>query len=67
MPKDYGGENSSVENICIEYEKVIDDHREYFRRNAECGFDEKLRMEEGDYTEKSEFGIGGSFRKINVD
>lgn len=56
-----------MENICIEYEKVIDDHREYFRRNAECGFDEKLRMEEGDYTEKSEFGIGGSFRKINVD
>ncbi|XP_058984426.1 retinol-binding protein pinta-like [Musca domestica] len=67
LPQDYGGENSSVENICLEYEKVIDDHREYFKRNAECGSDEKLRMEEGDYTEKSEFGIGGSFRKMNVD
>ncbi|XP_058984446.1 retinol-binding protein pinta-like [Musca domestica] len=43
LPRDFGGENSSLENACREYEKVIDEHRDYFKRNAECGIVERLR------------------------
>ncbi|XP_005182154.1 retinol-binding protein pinta-like [Musca domestica] len=67
LPQDFGGENSSVADICREFEKVIDEYRNYFKRNSECGIDERLRLEESNFNKNTEFGAGGSFRKINVD
>ncbi|XP_061394369.1 alpha-tocopherol transfer protein-like [Musca vetustissima] len=66
LPQNFGGENSTIEHICQEFEQVIDEYREYFQRNADCGVDESLRLDE-DNIQNSEFGVGGSFRKINVD
>ncbi|TMW50308.1 hypothetical protein DOY81_004585 [Sarcophaga bullata] len=66
LPKDYGGENGSFAEINVEWEKKVDKYRDYFKRNAEFGTDEKLRPGQAiDFD--SLFGIEGSFRKLNVD
>lgn len=66
LPKEYGGENSSVDEMMQEWEKKMDQYAEYFKKNAEYGTDEKLRPGKAiDFN--SMFGIEGSFRKLNVD
>lgn len=66
LPKELGGENGSYDEICAEWEKKVDQYRDYFKRNAEFGTDESLRPGKAiDFD--SMFGIEGSFRKLNVD
>uniref|UniRef100_A0A1I8P560 CRAL-TRIO domain-containing protein n=1 Tax=Stomoxys calcitrans TaxID=35570 RepID=A0A1I8P560_STOCA len=66
FPQDCGGGNGSVDDLVRDYNKVWDEYREYFRRNSEFGTDESLRCGES-YQIVDEFGVGGSFRKLNVD
>uniref|UniRef100_A0A1I8Q7S8 CRAL-TRIO domain-containing protein n=1 Tax=Stomoxys calcitrans TaxID=35570 RepID=A0A1I8Q7S8_STOCA len=66
LPKEYGGENGSLDEISKEWEQKLDKYREYFKKNAEYGTDEKLRPGKAiDFN--SIFGIDGSFRKLDVD
>lgn len=66
LPKEYGGENGSIDEIMQEWEKKMDQYSEYFKKNAEYGTDEKLRPGKAvDFD--SMFGIEGSFRKLDVD
>lgn len=66
LPKEYGGENGSFAELNAEWEKKLDDYRDYFKRNAEFGTDESLRPGKAiDFD--SLFGTEGSFRKLNVD
>ncbi|XP_005189931.1 alpha-tocopherol transfer protein-like [Musca domestica] len=66
LPKEYGGENGSVEEIIAEWDKKLDQYRDYFKRSAEWGTDERLRPGKAiDF--ESLFGIDGSFRKLDVD
>ncbi|XP_037813925.1 alpha-tocopherol transfer protein-like [Lucilia sericata] len=66
LPKEYGGENGCIADLTVEWEKKLDDYRDYFKKNAEFGTDEKLRPGKAiDFD--SMFGIEGSFRKLNVD
>lgn len=66
LPKEYGGENGSAEDIITEWNKKMDEYSDYFQRSAAFGTDEKLRTGKAiDFN--SMFGIEGSFRKLNVD
>lgn len=66
LPKEYGGENGSIAEIIEEWDKKLDEYRDYFRKMAEYGTDEKLRPGKAiDFN--SMFGIDGSFRKLDVD
>ncbi|XP_075169420.1 alpha-tocopherol transfer protein-like [Haematobia irritans] len=66
LPKEYGGENGSVEEIMQEWENKLDQYSDYFKNNASYGTDEKLRPGKPiDFD--SMFGIEGSFRKLDVD
>uniref|UniRef100_A0A1I8P691 CRAL-TRIO domain-containing protein n=1 Tax=Stomoxys calcitrans TaxID=35570 RepID=A0A1I8P691_STOCA len=67
LPKEYGGENGCLDDLCKEYNKVWDEFREFFKQNAEFGTDEHLRMGEPLRCDDAEFGPGGSFRKVEVD
>ncbi|XP_075167108.1 alpha-tocopherol transfer protein-like [Haematobia irritans] len=66
LPEDFGGSNGSLDKVCMNYSKVFEEYREYFKQNAEFGTDERLRPGKPlDFD--TVFGTGGSFRKINVD
>lgn len=66
LPKEYGGENGSVEEIVAEWDKKLDQYRDYFKNSHQYGTDEKLRPGKAiDFD--SMFGIDGSFRKLDVD
>lgn len=66
MPKEYGGENGSIEESIAELNKKLDEYREYFKANAQYGTDEKLRPGRPvDFDQL--FGVQGSFRKLEVD
>ncbi|XP_075167487.1 clavesin-2-like [Haematobia irritans] len=66
LPKDYGGELPSVQELAAEYDKTWDKYREFFRANANYGTDEKLRPGKP-LDIDGLFGVGGTFRKLNVD
>ncbi|ALC44043.1 CG33514 [Drosophila busckii] len=66
LPKEYGGENGSIEESVAEWEKKFDSYREYIKANANYGTDESLRPGKAiDFD--SLYGTEGSFRKLNVD
>ncbi|XP_013105392.2 alpha-tocopherol transfer protein-like [Stomoxys calcitrans] len=66
LPKEYGGELPSLESITAEYEKTWDENHTFFQENAQYGTDETLRRGKP-LDIDGLFGVGGSFRKINVD
>ncbi|XP_075165185.1 alpha-tocopherol transfer protein-like [Haematobia irritans] len=66
LPKEYGGSNGCLEQLTKDYNKVWDEYREYFKENAQYGTNESLRPGKPlDFDDV--FGVGGTFRKINVD
>lgn len=66
LPHEYGGENGSLDQISAEFNKVWDTHSELFKQNSLYGTDENLRLGEPVYFE-GDLGVGGSFRKLDVD
>ncbi|XP_061392144.1 uncharacterized protein LOC133327637 [Musca vetustissima] len=68
LPKYYGGENGTMEEHIQSLDAKFDEYREYFKENAKYGTDETLRQGNAfDADEDNLFGMGGSFRKIEVD
>ncbi|XP_013105428.1 alpha-tocopherol transfer protein-like [Stomoxys calcitrans] len=66
LPQDYGGSNGCLQQLTADYNKVWDEHRLYFKQNSEFGTNESLRPGKPlDFDDV--LGIGGSFRKLNVD
>uniref|UniRef100_A0A1A9X126 CRAL_TRIO_N domain-containing protein n=1 Tax=Glossina brevipalpis TaxID=37001 RepID=A0A1A9X126_9MUSC len=63
LPKEYGGENGSIAEIIAEWDKKLDEYRDYFKKSSQWGIDEKLRIGK---TKDSDdmFGFEGSFRKL---
>ncbi|XP_073813192.1 retinol-binding protein pinta-like [Musca autumnalis] len=66
LPEDYGGQNGRLSDICAEFNNKWNEYREYFQDNAKYGTVESLRLGTPiDFD--GIFGMGGSFRKLNVD
>ncbi|XP_037941863.1 retinol-binding protein pinta-like [Teleopsis dalmanni] len=66
LPKDYGGESDSIEEITAYWDKKMDEYRDYFKEEINYGTNEKLRPGKPiDFDNL--FGMEGSFRKLNVD
>lgn len=67
LPSEYGGEAGPIQNIIDQWEKKINDYRDYFlEEEANYGTDEKKRPGKPKSAETL-FGIEGSFRKLEVD
>ncbi|XP_011180855.1 alpha-tocopherol transfer protein-like [Zeugodacus cucurbitae] len=66
LPKEYGGENGSIEELKKDSIKYFLDHRDYFIEDLQFRNNESLRVgKQPDF--ESIFGMEGSFRKLDVD
>ncbi|XP_073813189.1 alpha-tocopherol transfer protein-like [Musca autumnalis] len=66
LPEYYGGENGTMEEHIKALESKFDEYRDFFKENAKYGTDESLRCGETSDVDNL-FGVGGSFRKLEVD
>lgn len=66
LPVEYGGTNSSIEEIIAQTEKDLLAFNDYFMEDDQYGVTEHLRLEKRISTE-SLLGMEGSFRKLSID
>ncbi|XP_046638357.1 retinol-binding protein pinta-like isoform X2 [Daphnia pulicaria] len=66
LPKDYGGENSSIAELTDYWKKKCEDNRDFLIAQSKMKSDESKRPGRPKTSDEL-FGIEGSFRKLNVD
>lgn len=66
LPKEYGGENGSIDSMIKHSESLFMKYYDFFSEGMKYGTDEKLRVGKT-VNYDNVFGVDGSFRKINVD
>ncbi|XP_075167489.1 retinol-binding protein pinta-like [Haematobia irritans] len=68
LPKDYGGENLSVQELIDMWEEKILSYADFFKEEEKYGVDESLRVQqEATKSADTSAGLTGSFRKLVVD
>ncbi|XP_075166386.1 retinol-binding protein pinta-like [Haematobia irritans] len=67
LPQEYGGLNGSIDHLGLEYNKVWDENREFFKENLKYGTDESLRTGKPPINFDGDLGMAGNFRKLDVD
>ncbi|XP_055707181.1 alpha-tocopherol transfer protein-like [Phlebotomus papatasi] len=66
LPKEYGGDAGSVQDILAYWEKKLIENREYLLSEANFGVDEDKRIN-GKNEMQEIYGTQGSFRKLEID
>lgn len=68
LPKDYGGEEDTCDNLNDAWKKRLENEREWFLNEGSTTADESKqpKQSKGD-GEQQLFGVQGSFRKLNID
>ncbi|XP_073845991.1 retinol-binding protein pinta-like [Musca autumnalis] len=68
LPKDYGGDNKSIQELIDHWEAKILSYMEFFKEENQYGADETKRIKE-ETTNQADTSLGlvGSFRKLVVD
>lgn len=66
LPKEYGGEAGTIEEITRDLEKRLVAKREFFLEEENFGVDEKKRVGRPKNAD-SLFGLDGSFRQLAID
>ncbi|KAF5287373.1 hypothetical protein FQA39_LY15911 [Lamprigera yunnana] len=66
LPKEYGGENGTLESIKEEWKRKLESNREWFLENRHYKSDESVRYGKPKTVENI-FGVEGSFRKMHFD
>lgn len=66
LPKEYGGDAGTIEEITRDLEKRLVANREFFLEEDKFGVDEKKRVGRPKNAD-SLFGLDGSFRQLAID
>ncbi|XP_034115424.1 alpha-tocopherol transfer protein-like [Drosophila nasuta] len=66
LPEEYGGTNGHMVETIAYMEDLLNSYRSYFEQDQQYGTIEELRAGEIT-TYEAEFGVNGSFRKLNWD
>lgn len=66
LPKEYGGDAGTIQEITDALEKRLIANREYFLEDEKYGVDEKKRVGRPKNADNL-FGLEGSFRQLAID
>ncbi|XP_047544418.1 alpha-tocopherol transfer protein-like isoform X1 [Vanessa atalanta] len=66
LPKEYGGEQGTVQELTDYWKKKVESYSEWYLREELACSDESLRPN-NPHTSSTLFGVEGSFRKLQVD
>lgn len=66
LPKEYGGEAGTIQELIDSMEKRLVANREFFLEDEKFGVDEKKRVGRPKNAD-SLFGLEGSFRQLVID
>ncbi|KAK5638983.1 hypothetical protein RI129_013278 [Pyrocoelia pectoralis] len=66
LPKDYGGNERSLNELSDEWKKVFNNYDDLFQKLSKMKVNEELRQKPL-FDEDDLFGIQGNFKKLNVD
>ncbi|KAK3926692.1 Alpha-tocopherol transfer protein [Frankliniella fusca] len=65
LPKDYGGQERTSDELCETWKQKLISYREYFLSTEKLHSNENLRLEKR--KDRSTSNIEGSFRKLDID
>ncbi|KAG8226436.1 hypothetical protein J437_LFUL015104 [Ladona fulva] len=66
LPKEYGGDGGTTEELAMEWKSKIESYRDWFMEDKNYGVDESKRPGKPK-TYEDLFGMEGSFRQLSVD
>lgn len=66
LPKEYGGEAGTIQELTDSLEKRLVANREFFLQDDKYGVDEKKRVGKPKNAD-SLFGLDGTFRQLAID
>lgn len=66
LPKEYGGEVGSIDEIMDHWQKKLMEHREYLLEEGSFGTDENKRSVHSDLAQ-SIYGLQGTFKQLEFD
>lgn len=66
LPKEYGGDAGTIQELINQTEKKLIAYRDYFIEDENYGVDEKKRIGRPKNSD-SLFGLDGSFRQLAID
>lgn len=66
LPKEYGGDAGSVQELTDKFTKYVIENEEFFKIQQSFSIDEDLRPEK-QQTLECNLGIQGSFRQLELD
>ncbi|XP_031342177.1 retinol-binding protein pinta-like [Photinus pyralis] len=66
FPKEYGGNNGSIEELGVIWKKKIESYSGWFPNGAKYKSNENLRLDKSKNAAR-EFGVDGSFRRLAID
>lgn len=66
LPKEYGGEDGTVQDLITHWEEMALKHRDYLINCEKYGSDETKRAGKSKHADTL-FGVEGSFRKLEID
>lgn len=66
LPKEYGGDNGTVEDVLDHWERKLIEYKPYFEDDKMYGANENLRCN-SNVNNDNLLGTQGSFRKLEVD
>lgn len=64
MPKEFGGSNSNLDDIIVKWKKEILANRQWFLDDAQYRV---TNVQTNENANDEMFGVGGSFRSLNID
>jgi hypothetical protein len=66
LPTEYGGQAGNIDDITMNTNRLLKEHRQYFLDDHKYGVDDTKRQGKAK-TKKSLFGLQGSFKSLSAD